>query len=264
MTLEQRVAESAGIVRERIPAVPEIAIVLGSGLGDFADTLDSPVAIDASTIPHYPRSTVPGHRGRLVVGGVGGKRVLTFQGRIHFYESNDLEAVLYPIHLALALGVRNLIVTNAAGGVNRSFRAGDLMLISDQMNLTLDRYPLPSSSRRGSPFDARLMTLARESALSLGIDLKEGVYAGMKGPSYETAAEVEMIYRLGGDAVGMSTVFEVLLASGGGMSVLGISCITNLATGISKTPLSHGEVTEAGLRVKSRFERLLRSIVSAI
>lgn len=256
---------SVAYLREHITLKPEIALVLGSGLGDFADSVDGRTSIPSTDIPHYPRSTVEGHKGHLVFGIMKNKPLLAFQGRIHFYESNNLDTVLYPIRTAHALGVKTLIVTNAAGGVNRSFAPGDLMLITDQVNLTFESRRFGSSNgSKISFYDPTLGEKAREAAQQWNIALKQGVYVGVKGPSYETAAEVEMIRRIGGDAVGMSTIFEVALASSLGMRVLGISCITNLATGIGNQKLSHAEVTEVGNRVKTTFGNLLKSIIEML
>lgn len=263
--LQNKVDISVAYLREHTESPPEIALVLGSGLGEFADTLDAKVSISSLDIPNYPRSTVEGHKGHLVFGRLNNKQVLAFQGRIHFYESNNLESVLYPIHTAHALGVKTLIVTNAAGGVNRTFAAGDLMLITDQINLTFEPAPVRSNTQNSKGlYDITVGKKAFSSAQELSINLKQGVYVGVKGPSYETASEVEMIRRIGGDAVGMSTIFETTLASSLGIKVLGISCITNLATGISNQKLSHAEVTEVGNRVKSTFSNLLKTIIGKL
>jgi purine-nucleoside phosphorylase len=261
-----RVAESVRFIREHTKLAPQIAVILGSGLGDFGDTLPERTEISTADIPHYPRSSVEGHKGRLVFAALSGIPILTFQGRIHFYETNDLEPVLYPVHVAHQLGIKTLLVTNAAGGINRSFNAGDLMIITDQINLTLAR-PLGIQSRRPSHqpiYTPSLIEHADAAGVASGIVLRRGVYAGLKGPSYETAAEIEMLTRLGADAVGMSTVFETSLAASLGMEVLGISCITNLATGISDSKLSHEEVTEVGSRVKVKFSRLLVEIIKRL
>ena len=260
------VSASVEFIRKRIHTSPRIGLILGSGLGDFADTLPNATFIGTSSIPNYPGISVEGHKGRLLFAKISEHDLLAFQGRVHFYESNDLQAVLYPIRVAQELGVHTLIVTNAAGGVNRSFAPGDLMVISDQINLTMLHLPqLPDSPGPSSTlYSERLTQLALRIGTSLGLLLKKGVYAGMLGPSYETASEIEMIYRLGGDAVGMSTVMEVDFASRLGMEVLGISCITNRATGTSPAKLSHIEVTEVANRVKKDFALLLSSIVKSL
>ena len=245
----------------------EIGIVLGSGLGDFADTLKSSIVVDVSSIPHYPATGVPGHRGTILFAHAGRRAVLTFQGRPHFYESADVENVVFPVLLAHHLGVRQMIFTNAAGGVNRALQRGDLMVISDQMNLTGESLPAGVCALGGSKeavFDPGLVEVAVEAAARLGLNLRRGVYAGVKGPSYETASEIEMVRRLGGDAVGMSTVLEASLAAALGMRVLGISCITNMATGASAGKLDHTEVTEVARSAGERFKTLLTEILQAL
>lgn len=257
---------SIEFIRTRAPGHPSIGLILGSGLGDFADTMPGAVSVPVADIPHYPLPTVEGHKGRLVFGKRSrGDYVLAFQGRTHFYETGSADFVLYPIRIAGGLGISTLIVTNAAGGINRQFSPGDLMVIVDQINLTFE--PVTEGSRapfHHETFDGALITLAQMKASSVGIHLKKGVYTGVKGPSYETAAEIEMISRLGGDAVGMSTVLETSLASALGMRVLGISCITNKATGIGQSRLSHSEVTEVANRVKKDFSTLLSAIIESI
>jgi purine-nucleoside phosphorylase len=239
--------------------------VLGSGLGDFADGLWDKVVFDTGAIPRYPRSSVAGHKGRIVFGRTGRRDVLVFQGRLHFYECGDLSIVLHPVHVAAALGVKTLIVTNAAGGVNRSFRPGDLMLIEDQINMTFEHLPGAAAGEQTVDlFSPRLRRIAMEAAGRRGISLRTGVYAGVKGPSYETAAEVEFLRRVGADAVGMSTVFETRRAVRLGMEVLGLTCITNLATGIGAERLSHAEVTEVGLKVRKVFGGLLEDVIEQI
>ncbi|MER3523144.1 MAG: purine-nucleoside phosphorylase [Ignavibacteria bacterium] len=263
MRNDSYLTESVRFIRNQTSLAPRIAIILGSGLGDFADNLTERTAIATSDIPHYPQSTVEGHKGRLVFAVLDEKPILAFQGRIHFYESNDLEAVLYPIRVAHAIGVKTLIVTNAAGGINRTFNAGDLMVIRDHINFTLQRLHLVDdfAIRRREIYSRHLIEQAECAAASNSIVLRKGVYVGLKGPSYETAAEIEMLTRMGGDAVGMSTVFEASLAASLGMEVLGISCITNVAAGISSSKLSHAEVTEVGNRVKTKFATLVRSTI---
>lgn len=261
----EHIRDSVEWVRARMPGAPEVALVLGSGLGDYADGLPRRNSFSTADIPHYPVSTVEGHRGALVFAELGGRRLLALQGRIHLYECNDLTMVLYPILVAAGLGVTTLVVTNAAGGINRQFAPGDLMLITDQIDLMLERMPagIPSSGRIRL-YDETLTGRAEELALKRGIPVKRGVYAGVKGPSYETAAEVAMIHRLGGDAVGMSTVKEVLCASELGMRVLGISCITNKATGIGSARLDHAEVRDVAGRVRRDFALLLTDVIQGL
>jgi purine-nucleoside phosphorylase len=257
--------EAARYLTEKLPGPPDIALVLGSGLGDYAESLPDRLVFPSGAIPSYPRSTVPGHRGQIVYAELAGRKLIAFQGRIHLYECNDLATVLFPVALAAELGARTLVVTNAAGGINRQFTPGDLMLITDQIDLTLHDESIPGDrGRKRDMFDAGLTEHAAGAATRRGIPFRRGVYASVKGPSYETAAEVEMIYRLGGDAVGMSTVKEVALASTLGMNVLGISCITNKATGIGGSKLNHEEVTEVANRVKIHFSTLLTDCISGI
>jgi purine-nucleoside phosphorylase len=265
MPPEEYLHRSVAYIRDHVRRPPEIGIILGSGLGDYADNLPAATAISTGDIPHYPISTVAGHKGKLVFASVGGKSILAFQGRLHFYETGVITPVLYPILIADKLGIRTLIVTNAAGAVNRSFLPGDLMLITDQINLTtLNATGSSQKALERSHYSSKMIQMARTVASRLGQPVRTGVYAGVKGPSYETAAEVEMIYRIGGDAVGMSTVLEVELASSLGFEVLGISCITNLGTGIGTSKLNHTEVTEVGRRVKASFSTLLSAVVEAL
>ena len=250
-----------------------IGIILGSGLGDFVSNLYKPKSIATSTIPSYPHSTVQGHSGAIVFGRLSDIPMVVFQGRIHYYETGNLETVLHPIRVAHALGIKTLIVTNAAGGVNPAYSPGDLMLLSDQINLTFND-PLASTARshlirklykkNRELYPANLRNRVSVIARKSNIRLQEGVYCGVQGPSYETASEIRMVAAIGGDAVGMSTVNEVSLAASFGMKVIGISCITNLATGIGTLPLSHSEVTETADRVKTVFSDLVKGIVKGI
>jgi purine-nucleoside phosphorylase len=257
--------DSVRFLRSKLSAPPDIALVLGSGLGDYAETLPHRLIFPSGGIPCYPRSTVSGHRGQIVFAELAGRKLIAFQGRIHLYECNDLSMVLFPIAVAAELGAGTLVVTNAAGGINRQFAPGDLMLITDQIDLTFHAPGIPGD-RGGNRdmFDPGLTEHASRLAAVRGFPVRRGVYAAVEGPSYETAAEVEMIHRLGGDAVGMSTVKEVALASALGMRVLGISCITNKATGIGPSKLNHEEVTEMASRVKVNFANLLTDCISAM
>ena len=258
-------AEAVRFLRSKIPASPDIALVLGSGLGDYAESLPHRLIFPSGAIPSYPRSTVPGHKGQIVCAELAGRNLIAFQGRIHLYECNDISMVLFPIAVAAGLGAGTLIVTNAAGGINRQFAPGDLMLITDQIDLTLHSTGIGGDRGRiRNLYDGRLTEHASRLAAVRGLPVRRGVYAAVRGPSYETAAEVEMIHRLGGDAVGMSTVKEVALASSLGMRVLGISCITNRATGTGGSKLNHQEVTEVARSVKVSFENLLTDCISHI
>ena len=271
--LERNIQESVTSIKNVARRNPKIGIVLGSGLGDFGDTLNDRIAIKTSDIPHYPISSVPSHAGRLVFGtlspdGKTSQELLAFQGRIHFYECNNIEKVIYPIQIAAALGIEILILTNAAGGINKAFRPGDLMLIRDFVNLTMEN-PLrgiatPRSASAQEGLDPNLLVLARKIAVENGIPIQEGVYCWTKGPSYESAAEIRMMSGAGADAVGMSTMPEVMVAAQHNVKVLGISCITNLATGLGTTKLDHQEVTDVATRVKANFTVLLSKIILAL
>jgi purine-nucleoside phosphorylase len=264
--LEKRVDESTEYIRERIDILPRIGLILGSGLGDFADTLPSRNSLSMKDIPNYPSLAVEGHKGNLVFANLHNKPILAFQGRTHFYESNSVEMVLFPVYVAGRLGVDTLVVTNAAGGVSRSLKTGDLMLITDQINLTngiVNQTPASATAPNGL-YDKELIGKVAALATSSRVPIKKGVYAGVKGPSYETAAEVEMIRRFGGDAVGMSTVLEVSLANRLAIKVLGLSCITNFATGIRNEKLSHSEVTMVGNTVKESLRTLLSETIRTI
>ena len=266
--------EAKRSIEARVGAV-DVAVVLGSGLGAFADHLESPVAVEYGEIPGMPASQVSGHAGRLVAGRIGGpdhgKRVVAMQGRVHLYEGHAPGDVVFGVRLMGRLGADVLIVTNAAGGIDPSFSAGDLMAITDQLNLTgrslggdHDEALGPRFVDMTQAFDPALVELADETARTLGFDLRRGVYAGLLGPAYETPAEVRMLRTLGADAVGMSTVLEVLAARQMGLRVLGLSCISNMASGLSPSPLSHDEVKETAARVESRFVALVSGIVEAL
>jgi purine-nucleoside phosphorylase len=251
---------------------PRVAVVLGSGLGEFAETLHEREAIPFSAVPHFPSSSVAGHSGNVVLGRIGNAWVLCLQGRVHYYEGHDMKAVTFPIRVLGRLGVRRLIVTNAAGGINPRFRPGDLMLIRDHISSFFPN-PLmgPNEASLGPRFpdmsaaySETLRQLARGCARRLKFTLKEGVYVSVTGPSYESPAEIAMLKRLGADAVGMSTVPEVIVARHMGIECLGISIITNAAAGISKRPLSHAEVLEAGEQVKPRLVGLISATCEKI
>jgi purine-nucleoside phosphorylase len=258
--------EAVSFITANMNIRPRIGLILGSGLGDLAEQFSNRSILDTHSIPHYPKSSVEGHRGRLVFAHHRSIPLVAFQGRVHFYETNDVDAVLFPVHVAHELGVKILLVTNAAGGINRRFSPGELMLITDQINLTTEYYTGDSTGIRLRKylFDNELQALISQLAEINGITIRKGVYAGVKGPSYETAAEVEMINRLGGDAVGMSTVLETSLAAYLGIRVAGISCITNKATGIGDTKLSHDEVTLAAEHARADFTRLVLALVERL
>lgn len=247
----------------------DIGVILGSGLGDYAEALEDAVKLPYSEIPGFPRSTVAGHAGMWCCGTLHGKRVVMMQGRFHYYEGYGMKDVTLPVRVMQKIGVKTLIVTNAAGGVNLGYHPGELMVIGDMFSMTaqnpligpnLDAFG-PRFPDMSCAFDKELRTLAHEYANEQGFALREGVYAQMTGPTYETPAEIRMLRTLGADAVGMSTVPEVIVARHGGMRVLGISCITNMAAGILDQPLNHAEVTETANRVKGQFRNLLDRII---
>jgi purine-nucleoside phosphorylase len=272
MSSYERATESSSWLQERIPAAPDAAIVLGSGLGGFAARLESPLSIPYADVPHWTVPRVAGHPGRLVAGRVRGKNVLALCGRIHRYEGHRIEEVVFATRVLGLLGVPVLVLTNAAGGVNPGFAAGALMLIDDHLNL-LGENPLtgPNDDRFGPRFpdmtavySGRLRTAAEEAAKRAGVSLAHGVYAAVHGPSYETPAEIRALRVIGADAVGMSTVPEAITARHMGIEVLGISCITNMAAGILPVPLDHREVIETAHRVRGSFIALLEETIERI
>lgn len=268
-SLREKINESVQWIRTKTQSQPTIGIILGSGLGDFADTLESKIEISTSDIPHFAKSTVEGHAGKLVLGRLNGKEILAVKGRVHYYEGYPLEQVTYVVRIMHALGARSLIVTNAAGGVNPVFEPGDLMFITSHINFFFanplqgvnDENLGPRFPDMESDYDKEYIALAEKIALQLGVKTQRGIYCAGPGPTYETRAEVKMFQKIGADAVGMSTVPEVIVAKHQGMRVLGISCITNLGTGISSTPLSHEEVTLTANRVKNSFQSLLNETI---
>lgn len=266
------IREAAEYIRSRSTLAPKVGLILGSGLGVLADHIEEPVSINYSDIPFFPQSTVEGHAGELLIGTVHGTPVVLMKGRFHMYEGYGPEMTAFPVRVMKELGVKTLLVTNAAGGVNTSYEPGDLMLISDHLNLT-GRNPLvgPNDEELGPRFpdmsqaySRRLREIARKVAADKGVPLQEGVYAGLLGPTYETPAEIRMLRTLGADAVGMSTVSETIVARHAGIEVLGISCISNMAAGILDQPLSHQEVMETTERVREKFLSLVLSIIPEI
>ena len=264
---------TAEAIRARIgdrPA-PVCGIVLGSGLGGLAARLDGAVRIPFQEIPGFPPATVAGHAGQVVSGTLAGQPVVALAGRFHMYEGHGAEVAAFPVRVLHALGARVYLASNAAGGIRRTFQPGDLMLIADHINLMF-RNPLIGRAEPGDerfpdmsdPYDAELRTLMRRVARDQAVPLQEGVYAGLLGPTYETPAEVRMLERLGADAVGMSTVPEVIVARAMGVRCVAVSCITNKAAGLSPAPLDHAEVMAAGQAVAARFEALVTGFVSAL
>lgn len=267
---KQAIEKAARYLQDKFPTPPRIGLILGSGLGVLADEIEQAVKIPYEQIPEFPVSTVEGHAGRLVYGQLEGATVVAMQGRFHYYEGYSMDQVTFPICVMKALGVKELIVTNAAGGVNERFQPGDLMIITDHIN-NMGTNPLigPNHPELGVRFpdmteaySKRLRSIAKEVAANLHIPIQEGVYVANTGPSYETPAEIRMIRAIGGDAVGMSTVPEVIVARHAQMEVLGISCISNMAAGILDQPLTHDEVIETTEKVKANFLRLVKAIVA--
>ena len=266
------VEEAAAHIRARGGALPETAIVLGSGLGDFADRLQDAVSMPYGELPHWPASTVVGHSGKLVVGNVGGRHVAALAGRAHFYEGHELSTVVFGVRVMGRLGVKQVILTNAAGGINTGFAQGALMIIDDHINL-LGTNPLvgPNDGRFGARFpdmsevySSRLRKAADQAAAAAGVPVNHGIYVATHGPSYETPAEIRFFRTIGADAVGMSTVPEAIAARHMGLEVLGISCITNMAAGVLPGVLNHDEVMETAKRVRGSFIALLEAIVVRI
>ncbi|MEX2663525.1 MAG: purine-nucleoside phosphorylase [Vicinamibacterales bacterium] len=263
---------AATVLRDRIGGVPDVAIVLGSGLGDFAARLTDAVTTPYGDIPHWPASAVVGHAGTLVAGTLAGRRVAALSGRAHFYEGHDLRTVTFATRTLGLLGVKRVILTNAAGGINLAFTPGTLMVIDDHLNL-LGSNPLvgPNEDRFGLRFpdmtevySRRLRQVADAAAAAKGVAVAHGVYVAVHGPSYETPAEIRFLRTIGADAVGMSTVPEAIVARHMGMEVLGISCITNPAAGVLPQPLHHDEVMEVARRVTGEFSALLEGIIERV
>jgi purine-nucleoside phosphorylase len=272
MDYYDKVKEAAEAVRANVRDVPRVAVVLGSGLGDFADSLEDAVAMPYEQLPNWPASRVIGHQGRLVVGTVRGRRVAALAGRRHLYEGDDPLAVTFAVRALGLLGVEILVLTNAAGGVNTSFAQGALMVIDDHINLT-GRNPLVGANddRFGPRFpdmtdvySARLRALAHAAGRDIDLLLPHGVYAALLGPSYETPAEIRYLRTIGADAVGMSTVPEAIAARHMGLEVLGISCITNMAAGVLPRALDHGEVMETARRIRGQFIALLEGVIGQL
>ena len=263
---------AAKFILSKTMDVPQVAIVLGSGLADFCEQITDQIEIPYKDIPNFPVSTAPGHKGRFVFGKLSGKNVIAMCGRFHFYEGYSMQEVAMPIWVLRKMGVETLIVTNAAGGINREFEVGDLMLISDHIKLCAES-PLNGVNKEEfgvrfndmtNAYTPKLRELIYAEAYGIGITLREGVYGYMTGPSYETPAEVRMLEIVGADAVGMSTAPEVIAASHAGMDVLGISCISNFAAGITDEPLTHDEVMEAGAAAIGSFNALLPRIMDKL
>jgi purine-nucleoside phosphorylase len=271
-TQYERVQQAADFIRREVKAVPHIAVVLGSGLGEFRSSLARATSFRYEDIPHWAASSVIGHEGRLAIGESAGRTIAALAGRSHLYEGHNLQTVTFGMRVMGVLGVKVVILTNAAGGVNTTFSPGDLMVIDDHINL-LGANPLtgPNDDRFGVRFpdmsnvySSRVRRIADDTGAELGVELRHGVYAACHGPSYETPAEVRYLRAIGADAVGMSTVPEAIVARHMGAEVLGISCITNMAAGVLPQPLNHEEVLETAMRVRGTFVALLNGIIARI
>ncbi len=262
---------AAAVVRAIAPRVPKVGLVLGSGLGGFADGLEDPVAVPYDEIPGFAASRIPGHAGKLVAGLCGRQPIIVMQGRVHYYEGHRLDTLVLPVRTMVAAGCKVIVVTNAAGGIRDDLKPGDLVLISDHINLTGENPLMGDNDDRLGPrfpdmstaYDPELRMLAHQQAQQEGIDVSQGVYCWMTGPSYETPAEIRMLRTIGGDLCGMSTVPEVIAAVHMGARVLGISCVTNKAAGLGGK-LCHDEVKEVGAQVQPRFVALLSRICAAL
>lgn len=268
----EKLSEARRYLNEKVNILPEMGVILGSGLGGFVEIMEDKVAIPYRDIPNFPVSTVEGHKGELVFGKVHGRPIVAMQGRFHYYEGYNMQEVTFPVRVMQVLGVNGLIVTNAAGGINPVFRPGDLILIKDHINMMGDN-PLKGAnlSNLGPRFpdlsegyDLEWRQKALPIAQEIGINPQEGVYAAMSGPSYESPAEIRFLRTIGADLVGMSTVPEVIVANHGGMRVLGISCVTNMAAGILPQRLSHAEVMETAERIEKQFVRFVQALVRAL
>jgi purine-nucleoside phosphorylase len=265
----EKINESVSYIKERINFDIEIALVLGSGLGVLASEIEDPIIIDYKDIPHFPKSTAPGHHGRLVIGKISDKNVVCMQGRFHYYEGYDSKTVCYPIFVFNQLNIKKLILTNASGCLNKEWNVGDLMIIEDHIKIVAEN-PLrgknydslgPRFFDMSKTYSPKMIQIAKDCAKEINLPIKSGVYSFSSGPSFETSAEVKLAKLLGADAVGMSTVFEAIVASYFQMELLGISCLTNMATGISETILNEQEVIDAGEKVKPQFIKLLKNII---
>ena len=272
MSISAQLDEAVAHLQSRSAMKPAVGIVLGSGLGTLVDAVTVDARVPFSEIPHFPQSTVEGHAGELVVGSLAGVPVAVMAGRVHAYEGYAPDQVVFPVRVLVRLGAKVVIITNASGGVNPNFKPRDLMVIRDQLNLT-GRNPLvgPNDPALGvrfpdmtTAFDPELASIVHDVATAQGLTLRDGVYAGLLGPSFETPAEIRMLQTLGADAVGMSTVYEVIAARHMGARVLGVSCITNAAAGLSAVPLSHEDVKEVGAAIRTDFTRLITDTVGRL
>ncbi len=273
MEIKAKIQQAADFIRTKTTAKPQVALVLGSGLGKFADELKNAVAIPYEQIPHFPVSTVKGHAGKLVIGEAGGKTVVAMQGRFHYYEGYSMQQITFPMRVMLALGINDLIITNASGGLNRNFKVGDLMIMTDHINF-MGGNPLigPNDDSLGTRFPPMqgvytraLVDAAMKVGRDIGAPVERGVYVAVSGPNYETAAELRAFRVMGADAVGMSTVPEVIVAVHGGIKrILGISCITDMATGESHENVNHEEVIAAAASAQPYFLKLIQKMLERL
>jgi purine-nucleoside phosphorylase len=272
MSYLSMIGEARDFIKDRIGFIADLAVILGTGLGTLADHIDNKIVIKYSEVPYFPISTVPGHAGEFIIGDIGNKKVMAMKGRFHFYEGYDMKQVTFPVRVIKALGVNKIIVTNASGGMNANFKAGDLMIISDHINM-LGTNPLigPNFEELGPRFpdmseayNREYIILAEETAARLNIDIQKGVYVAVTGPNYETPAELKMFIKMGADAVGMSTIPEVIVAKHGGMKVMGISCITDMALPDSLEPLDHEKVVATADMATEKFVSLVKEIIPSM
>lgn len=261
--------ESRDYIKSKLDKIPDFAVILGSGLGSLVNEIENKITIKYSEVPFFPESTVAGHAGEFVAGYIGSKYIIAMNGRFHFYEGYGLQEVTFPVRVMRALGIENLLVTNAAGGMNPDFEAGNLMIITDHINM-LSANPLigknygelgPRFPDMSQPYNRGLIKLAEDLSDKLNIKVQKGVYVAVTGPNYETPAELRMLRTIGGDAVGMSTIPEVIVANHSGMKVLGISCITDMAIADNLEPLDHEKVMETANRAKDNFVSLVKAII---
>lgn len=269
---KMEINEASTYIQNKLGKKPTVGLILGSGLGVLGDEVENQTIIPYEDIPHFPESTVTGHKGQLVAGVLEGKQVIAMQGRFHYYEGYSMKQVTFPVRVMKQLGIESIIVTNAAGGINEGFNPGDLMLITDHIN-NMGNNPLIGKNDEtlgvrfpdmSQVYDKAYIQLAEYCANELGLNIQKGVYVGNTGPTYETPTEIKMLRTLGGDAVGMSTVPEVIVAGHAGLRVLGISCISNMAAGILDQPLTHTEVIETTEKVKEDFLQFVKKIINKL
>ncbi|GAE30972.1 purine-nucleoside phosphorylase [Halalkalibacter hemicellulosilyticus] len=271
-TLLEAINESTEFIQAKMKHTPKIGLILGSGLGELANEVENPIRINYKDIPHFPVSTVEGHAGQLVIGSLEGQDVIAMQGRFHYYEGYTMQEVTFPVRVMKALGVELLLVTNACGGMNKSFSPGDLMVITNHLNMTGDNPLIGTNFEELGPrfpdmshaYTPELVTFVEKTAKSLDIQIQKGVYAGVTGPTYMSGAELIMLRKLGGDVIGMSTVPEVIVARHASMKVIGISCITDMAIGEEIQGITHEEVVEVANKTKPIFIKLVRELVAKV